>query len=857
MPTKRVFIIDAHAFLHRSYHALPKFSTSKGEEVGALYGFTRILLKLLRERRPDYVAVCFDSKGGTFRDGLYSEYKANRAETEPGLIGQLNTARDLVKALGLKGVYLKGFEADDIIATLARRAEKAGLEAVIVSGDKDAAQLANEKVSLWDGSSPDFSGPEAVTKKYGVPPGLLPDYFALTGDSSDNVPGVAGVGPKSAAKLVQTYGALEKILAAATDPAVVASDKALAKVAKDMENARLSRRLVTLEADAPVEEGLELFKPGALGGPGLEEMARRLEFKELLALAGSAPSENKPVELPPLRTPEEILSGLSGTACLAAFEDCLAISSKEGVCLLKAGSFSPEASKAAAALLTDAKVRKLTFGIKSVLRLLGLPAGFEPVNFFDAEAAAALLSAGARKTELPQMAFERLSLPMQLPGSDEEKAQACSALPGLCGQLEGELEKTGMSGVYAELELPLLPAVYSMEQQGSAVDTALLGELSSRFEKKLAELQAECERLTGAQINLNSPKQVGFLLYEKLNLGLEEAQKKQFKNKDGYSTGEEALQYLKAAHPVVPLIMEFREISKLKSSFVDNLLAAAGADGRLHTTFDQLGAATGRFSSRNPNLQNIPVRSESGLLVRKCFIAREGFTLLSADYSQIDLRVLAHLSGDRNLTEAFRHGEDIHLRTAAEVFNCAPEFVTPEMRRAAKAINFGIVYGQTPTGLSRELGLSRAEAANYIKHYFEACPGVKAWSDKTMAEAKKTGFVTTFAGRRRLLPELTASNPHLRSFAERAAVNTPVQGGSADIIKKAMVKLFAVLKHSKEILMLLQVHDELVFEVRKGKLPEAAALIRKEMERAYKLEVPLKADLKTGPNWRDMEKYAI
>jgi DNA polymerase-1 len=395
-----------------------------------------------------------------------------------------------------------------------------------------------------------------------------------------------------------------------------------------------------------------------------------------------------------------------------------------------------------------------------------------------------------------------------------------------------------------------------MEQHGTAADTALLGELSSRFEKKLAELQAEAERLTGAEINLNSPKQVGFLLYEKLNLGLEEAQTKQFKNKDGgYSTGEDALQYLKAAHPVVPLIMEFREISKLKSSFVDNLLAAAGPDGRLHTTFDQLGAATGRFSSSKPNLQNIPVRSEAGLLVRKCFTVREGFVMLSADYSQIDLRVLAHLSGDRNLVEAFRNGEDIHLRTASEVFRCAPQLVTPEMRRAAKAINFGIVYGQTPTGLSRELGISRTEAANYIKHYFEVCPGVKAWSDKTMEEAKASGQVATFTGRRRLLPELKASNPHLRSFAERAAVNTPVQGGSADIIKKAMVELFGKFRHSKDVFMLLQVHDELIFEVHKGKLREAALLIKKEMEGAYELAVPLKADLKTGLNWRDMEKY--
>jgi DNA polymerase-1 len=859
MTPKRVFIIDAHAFLHRSYHALPKFSTSKGEEVGALFGFMRLLLRILRERRPDYVAVCFDSKGGTFRDEMYADYKANRPPTDPGLVSQLNTARDLVKALGLKGVYLKGFEADDLIATIARRAAGEGLEAVIVSGDKDAAQLVGERVKMWDGSSPDFSGPEAVEKKYGLPPSLLPDYFALVGDSSDNVPGVAGVGPKSAVKLVQAYGPLEKILAAASDPALVEKDKALAKVAKDMENARLSRRLVALGGDAPVEEGLEIFKPAVPGGPELEEMARRLEFKELLALNAPAVPAPAPAELPPLKDAAAVLGAGLKEIAFAAFHDGLAIGSADGVCLLRPGLNGAEngPEKAAAALLADKKVFKAVFGLKSVLRLLDLPAGFVPENFGDAEAAAALLAGGSRGTELPQLVFERLGLPMQLPASDAEKAQSCAALPALLKLLEGELEKAGMTGVYRELELPLLPAVYAMERHGTAADTALLGELSEKFEKRMQELQAESERLTGAQINLNSPKQVGFLLYEKLNLGLGEAQKKQFKNKDGgYSTGEEALQFLKAAHPVVPLLLEYREISKLKSSFVDNLLAATGADGRLHTTFDQLGTATGRFSSSKPNLQNIPVRSEAGLQVRRCFTVPEGFVMLSADYSQIDLRVLAHLSGDRGFTEAFRNGEDIHLRTASEIFHCAPQLVTPEMRRAAKAINFGIVYGKTAQGLSQDLGISRTEAANYIKHYFEACPGVKEWSERTVAEAKRAGFVATFAGRRRLLPELAASNPHLRGFAERAAINTPVQGGSAEVIKKAMVNLAGRLRGSGDIFMLLQVHDELVFEVKKAALRDAALLIKKEMEGAYQLAVPLTVELKTGANWRDMVKYA-
>lgn len=857
MSSKRVYILDAHAFLHRSYHALPKFSTSRGEEVGALFGFSRLLLKILKEKKPEYLAVCFDSKGGTFRDELYSDYKANRPETEDALVGQLIAARDLVKALGLKGVYLEGYEADDIIATIARRAVAAGMEAVIISGDKDAAQLVSDKVSMWDGSSPDFTGAEAVEKKYGVPPALLPDYFALTGDSSDNVPGVAGVGAKTAAKLVQAYGPLENILSAAMDPEKAASDKGLAKVAKDLENARLSRNLVVLDKDAPIENGLDIFKPVVPGGPGLEELARRLEFKDLLALAGSAPAEHKEIRLPPLLGPEEVFKGAAEGLSFAAFEDGLAVGSAKGVCVMNPGFFSPAQAVAAAAILEDGKRSKAVFGLKQALRLLDLPAGFLPRNYFDAEAAASLLAAGSRGTPLPRMVFERLALPMQMPGTDEEKAQACVALPDLCGLLKADLEKAGMTPVFNDLELPLLPAVYSMERHGAAADTALLGELSSRFERKMTELQAKAGELTGVQTNLNSPKQVAFLLYEKLNLGLEEAQKKRFKTKEGYSTGEEVLQYLKGAHRVVPLIMEFREVSKLKSSFVDNLLAAAGPDGRLHTTFDQLGTATGRFSSSRPNLQNIPVRSESGLLVRKCFVAREGFSLLSADYSQIDLRVLAHLSGDKNLVDAFRNGEDIHLRTASEIFHSAPQLVTPEMRRAAKAINFGIVYGQSANGLSQELGISRTEAAAYIKKYFAACPGVKTWSEQTVAEARKKGYVATFTGRRRPLPELTASNPNLRGFAERAAVNTPVQGGSSEIIKKAMIAIFEKFRESKDVFMLLQVHDELVFEVRDGKVKEAAREIKKEMEGAYELSVPLTAEFKSGLNWRDMERYEV
>jgi DNA polymerase-1 len=381
----------------------------------------------------------------------------------------------------------------------------------------------------------------------------------------------------------------------------------------------------------------------------------------------------------------------------------------------------------------------------------------------------------------------------------------------------------------------------------------MLKSLSADFEGRLAAIEAEAERSTGEKVNLNSPKQLAWLLYEKLNIQLDDAQKKMFKTKDGYSTAEEVLTILKPAHPVIEKLLEFREISKLKSSFVDNLLAVADGNGRVHSTFEQGGTATGRFSSSRPNLQNIPARSASGRLVRRAFIARPGYSLLSADYSQIDLRVLAHVSGDKNLAAAFRSDDDIHLRTAAEVFGVEPAFVTKEMRTSAKAINFGIVYGQTAQGLARGLGISRGDAAKYIKHYFEVYSGVKTWIDGVIAGAKAGGYVTTFTGRRRAVPEINAPNGNLRAFAERVAVNTPIQGGSADIIKKAMVDIYAGIKGSDKIFMVLQVHDELVFEVKAGCEADAANLVRDGMENAFKLDVPLKADIKTGPNWLDME----
>ena len=855
MPDKTVFIIDAHAFLHRSYHALPKLSTSKGEEVGALFGFLRLLLKIIKEHKPDYAAVCFDSPGRTFRDDLYPEYKANRKELEEGLIGQLRAAPELPGAVGLKAVALPGFEADDIIATLAERFSADGAQVVIVTGDKDAAQLVRDGVKLWDGKSEDFQGAEDVAAKFGVKPSQITDYLALTGDSSDNVPGVAGIGPKGAVKLLSAYGALENVLAAAADPAQAAKDKLLTKVASGAAEAALSKRLCVLDRHAPVpftnEDFLARDPDAALAG----ELARRFEFRDLAALG--ARTQDGLFDAP--QTPEISLASALERAAgekslfLAAGDGALCAGSEKGAAFLDAAALDKKDKELLSAAIADPGIAKSVAGLKKAMHLLDFDPAAEPANFFELEIVQSLIS--ARKADLSKMLFERTGAMPRKDGSREELLGAMAAMPEMRASLEkelaGELEK-----VYRELELPLITVIYAMERAGFRVDTGLLKELSSGFERRLAELENEAEALTGHRINLNSPKQLAWLLYEKLNLQLTDEQKKMFKTKDGFSTAEEVLTLLLPAHPVIEKLLEFREISKLKSSFVDNLLAAADAEGRVHTTFEQTGTSTGRFSSSKPNLQNIPVRTPGGQSVRRTFIARPGFSLLSADYSQIDLRVLAHVSGDANLSAAFRADEDIHARTASEVFSVAPEFVTKEMRRTAKAINFGIVYGQSAHGLARELGIPRSDAAKYIKYYFEAYAGVKAWIDRSVAEAKVKGCVYTFTGRLRPVPDIKGSNPAMRAFAERVAVNMPIQGGSADIIKKAMIDIHAKIKGSADIVMMLQVHDELVFEVRDGYMAGAARLVKSGMENAFKLDVPLKADIKTGANWQDMEKAA-
>lgn len=852
MEPEKIFIIDAHGFLHRNYHALPKLTTSRGEEVGALYGFIRLLLKIIREKKPGYMAVCFDSPGKNFRHELYPGYKATRRETEEALKTQLSSARELVSSLGLKAVAAGGYEADDIMATIARKSAEAGLEAVLVTGDKDVLQLVSERIKVWNGGDSPLMGPAEVKEKYGFGPEHLADYFALAGDSTDNIPGVRGIGPKTAGKLVSEYGSLPLIIEKASGEGTPLPKSAAVRIKENAGTAELCRKLAVLDSNVPLSVEVEDCRVSPPEPDSLMEMYKRLEFKDLLALARSGQASVS-FTLPEVSDWGTFIKKAASaeSVFIQAAGDWLCAGTPDGDVSLRK---IPELGKADRELLekmfSDGGISKAGHDFKTSLHLLGME--FQGLSgVFDTAIAAYCLNPSAAGYDYFKTASEYLGpVPEVAVQPDELLAHSLSAWK-LKTELEKKLEENGLVGLYREIEEPLIGVLAAMEKRGIRVDIEYLKNLGRELERKMLSIQTGINEVSGSSVNLNSPKQLGFLLFEKLRLPAGR------RTKTGYSTDEEVLISLSGAHPAVGKILEYREASKLKSSFIDNLVEMADpSTGRLHTSFDQTGTSTGRLSSSRPNLQNIPVRSELGQAVRRAFVPEPGSVFLSADYSQIDLRVLAHVSADPVLTQAFLSGEDIHLKTACEVFNLAPGQVDKETRRRAKAINFGIVYGQTAAGLSAELGISREEAKNYIDHYFGVYSGVAQWTKKNLEAARASGFVTTLTGRRRYLPELNSPNGSVRAFAERAAVNTPVQGGSADIIKKAMIDLDEKMRPgpARGARMLLQVHDELLFEVPEGEVEACAGVIKSGMESAFSLKVPLVVELKAGKNWQDMEK---
>ena len=858
----RFYLVDAHAFLHRAYHALPPLTNSKGEPVGALYGFARMLLQILKRDKPDRMAVCFDRPEPTFRHKLFPEYKATRKETDEDLVFQLKQARAMVEAMGFTCVEKSGFEADDIMATLAKAGQKDGYEAVLVTGDKDVLQLVGPGIRVFNPSKNVFMDAPQIEEKFGVGPQAVVDYLALIGDSSDNVPGVRGIGPVGAVKLLKKFGTLQDAIKAAkaADPAI--PPKTAQALVEGEKAAATAIELITLDTKVSVEvkpAGCKLPEPSV---ETIKVVFSRLEFgsllKEILPRSGDgALTDLESVATPAERTSVREVPFAGLRADLSCAKTITVTARRNPKPDLAAGAVLAAVGlpDGRTAVLDEAVLRQEAAHLSKLLSGEALKVGYDIK-----ETRAALETAGVNAsgrffdTMLASYCINPAESGRRIAGKDLRAELLSGAAAALDYEVLAEgMDNVGVRKLFDEIEMPICEILRGMEAAGVVVDGVYLGRLLTEFEADIASLREEINRLAGAEINPSSPKQLGALLYDKLGLPVPHETAK-----GGRSTDEEALRILAKQHPIPAKVLDFRELAKLKSTYIDGLLARLDSkDSRVRTHFDQTGTATGRLSSLDPNLQNIPVRSPAGKRIRRAFVAREGCVLVSVDYSQIDLRVLAHVSGDETLCESFRNNEDIHLRTAGEVFHVPAVDVDKEMRRRAKAINFGIVYGQTAFGLAAELGIPQGEAGRYIKDYLARYPGVAAWVGKNLEAARRDGCVRTPFGRVRHLPELHAKNTALRQFAERAARNTPIQGGSADIIKLAMIAADRGLPGEWEARMLLQIHDELLFEVPRGEAGRFAVWAKATMEAAARLNVPLVADVKVGANWQDMEVLQI
>jgi DNA polymerase-1 len=870
-----LYLIDAYAYLHRAYHALPPLSTKSGEPVGALYGFARLLLSLSRREKPRYMAVCFDSPGPTFRHQAFKGYKATRKEIDEALKSQLARAEELVRSMSIPTVRAPGYEADDLLATLARRGEKQDLDVVIVSGDKDALQLVGGCIRVLNEAKNVLYDEEKVLERYKVSPRQFADYLAILGDVSDNVPGVPGIGEVGAAKLLSRFKNLDALLEAARSGHKDVPPKAAKALVENEAKLRLSRELVELRSDAPVP-----LEPRECGyaiesSAKLIEAFTLFEFKSLLKELGVSGSSVPEARMSASRVGEgadgaEPAPAAMESRLVAPAEFLKASRKANGVALwverqaqeellqpagpvvtlaLEDGRSAVFADRdferhktALAELLSSEDIPKIGHDLKACQRLLG---GLRIAGAVDDTLLAAYCLDPSRGTyPLARVAEEYAGL--TLPSGPGQAA----ALWPLRSALLEKLRSKGLEKLYRDVEMPFWEVLARMEAEGIALDAAYLRELGREFADGAEKLRREIDALAGFALNPNSPKQLAEFFFEKLGLPVIHKTKK-----GGRSTDEEALTALAVQHPIPAKILAYRELAKLRSTYVDALLERMDpAFGRVRTTFNQAGTATGRLSSADPNLQNIPVRTPHGRKIRRAFVAGKGQALLSADYSQIDLRVLAHLSGDPALVGSFEKGEDVHLRTASEVFGVPPEKVTPEMRRQAKAVNFGIVYGQSAHGLSVGLGIARGEAAAIIERYFARYGKVEAFIRRTLEEARRDGCVKTLLGRIRYLPEIASKNMRERTASERIAVNTPIQGGSADIIKAAMLSIHGKLsKDWPRARMLLQVHDELIFELPKAEAAAFGKWVRREMETAFRLRIPVQVSVSAGPNWDAME----
>jgi DNA polymerase-1 len=889
-------LIDGSGFIFRAYHALPHLSTTKGVPTNAVYGFTTMLLKALREHAPTHVALVFDASRKTFRTELDASYKANRTQPPDDLVPQFKLVRQVAEVLNVPVLEEEGFEADDVIGTLACRAREQGWEVVIVTGDKDFAQLVDERVTLYDPMAEasgrgGWTGRAEVEKKMGVPPEQVVEYQTVLGDKIDNIPGIPGVGEVTAAALIRKFGSVEEMLRRPDEiPSAVArgGEKLKEKVVASAERLRLNRKLVELRCDMPLPYEPATFARRAIDAERTRALFTELEFSRLLKDLPAPPPSERKVETQVLLTRAALdeavaLARGAGAVGLHAalgeehprkdpvFGVAFATASRAfylplGHRYLGVPAQLPlaEAVEGLRPLIEDPAVAKHGHGLKAeehAMASLGLRLEGQGV---DTEIASRLLLPTRREHALVDVARERLSCelpvhaeaakkadrtsPWELPVERvAEVAGPCAAvLPELAATLTRGLEDEGLTRLYDAVERPLVSILVRMERAGIQVDTSAMDAMSAEFGTAMADLQKRIHAAAGRAFNIASTRELAQVLFEELKLPVLK------RLKTGPSTDQDVLERLAEQHPLPALVLEHRSLAKLKGTYADALPQLVEPDGRIHTTFHQEGAATGRLSSSDPNLQNIPIRTELSRRIRAAFVAPPGRRLLSADYSQIELRILAHFARDPALLEAFRRQEDVHAATAAETFGVAREAVTSDQRRIAKVLNFGIAYGLSAFGLSQRLDLPPSEAQAIIDRYFGRYAEVKRWLDGIVAEARKTGEVRTLFGRKRALPDLMSRNPALRQAAERMAVNTPIQGTAADVVKIAMIRVEAALaKERLDARLLLQVHDELVLEVAEQDVAPVEALVRTEMGAAAELAVPLEVEVGSGRSWAE------
>ena len=872
--SKKIVLIDGHSILNRAFFGVPPLTNSEGLHTNAVYGFLNIMFKILDEEKPDYLTVAFDRSEPTFRHQMFDAYKGTRKPMAQELREQVPVMKEVLQAMGIKIVEMPGYEADDLLGTIAGMAEVQGMDVSIISGDRDLLQLATEKVKIRipktkrTGTEIEDYYAADVVERYQVTPKEFIDVKALMGDSSDNIPGVPGIGEKTATNLIVAYKSIENAYAHLEE---ITPKRAKTNLEEHYDMAQMSKTLATIEVHVPIEFDMEAAKLTDLYTPEAYVYMKRLEFKNMLTRFSDDMSQNDLEKYfhvyHELDEIQNFFDGFSAKeAAVSFFEEAgtvygLAVAkSNQNVVYLTCGGFVTEGYlEEQVQKLCDGLDTLITPDLKGLLKHVRVP---ETKNCIDTTIAAYLLNPLKNEYTYDDLARDILGLmvpskldllgKLKIKKAAEEKPEALELM--VCyeaytciaakNQLLEQLEDHGMKKLYDEIEMPLVYVLADMEKEGVRAEKAELEAYGAQLIGRISELETSIYEKAGETFNINSPKQLGVILFEKLQMPNGK------KTKTGYSTAADVLERLAPDYPIVSEILEYRQLTKLKSTYADGLALCIAPDGRIHSTFNQTITATGRISSTEPNLQNIPIRMELGRLIRKVFVPKEGYVFIDADYSQIELRVLAHMSGDQNLIAAYQHAEDIHRITASQVFHTPLEEVTDLQRRNAKAVNFGIVYGISSFGLSQDLSITRKEAEGYIASYFETYPGIKIFLDRLVTDAKEKGYAETMFGRRRPVPELASSNFMQRSFGERIAMNSPIQGTAADIIKIAMIRVKQRLEREQlKSKLILQVHDELLIEAAADEEEYVKTLLAEEMRHAADLAVTLEVDVKSGRNW--------